>query len=213
MSVMAATAAVARRELRLELAGREASSWLLPVAAAVVLLVGLGAGPDRALLAGLAPTAVWVVTVLAAALLGTSTIRAERDEGCWTLLRGLVPETAVMAGKAVAVWVQLSVGWLLTAAAAAVALSLSWSAVAVAGGLVGALGLAPIAVLVGCAVGDVTRRAGLALALLLPLAVVPVLGGVQLMAEPAGRWLALMAGYAVLSWLVAWVTYPAVVEE
>lgn len=212
MSALAATAHVARRELRLEVVGREATSWVLPMAAAVVLLVGLGAGPDRALLAGLAPTAVWVVTVVTAALLGVSTIRAERDEGCWTLLQGMVPQTAVMAGKAAAIWMQLAVGWLLTAGAAAVTLTLSWSPVAVAGGLLGTLGLAPVAVLVGGAVGDHTRRAGLALALLLPLTVAPVLAGVQLLSDPAFRWVALLAGYAALTWVAAWATYPAVVE-
>lgn len=213
MSSLAATARIAGRELAIEAAGREATSWLLPVTAAVILLVGLGAGPDRSLLAGLAPTAVWVVTVLAAALLGVSTIRAERDEGCWSLLRGMVPEGALLAGKALAVWCQLAVGWLLTAAAAAVALSLPWSLIAVAGGLVGTFALAPMAVLVGCAVGDVTRRVGLALALLLPLAVPSTLAGVQLMAAPALRWLVLLTAHAVLTWVAAWVVYPALAEE
>lgn len=213
MSSAATAGHVAGRELRIEAASREATSWIVPVAAAVVLLVGLGAGPERTLLQGLAPTAVWLVTLLATALVGVSTIRAEREEGCWTLLRSVASTETLMAGKAMAVWVQLAAAWLVTAAAAALALDMAWSVPAVAGGLVGTLGLAPVAVLVGVAIGDVTRRVGLALVLLLPLGLPVVLAGVELIRQGELRWLMLLAGYAALTWTVAWVVFPPLSEE
>ena len=204
---------VARRELALEARTRESAGWLVPVGAAVVLLVGLGAGPDRELVTGLAPTAVWLVVVLATALVGVSTVRAERDEGCWWLLRGMVPDGAVLVGKLVAAWLLLASGWLLTAGAAAAVLSLPLTAMGTAGGLLGTLGLATVAVLVGCALGDVTRRVGLALVLLLPLSVPLLLAGVQLMTTGGARWLVLMAGYDAVVLAAAWATFPALAEE
>lgn len=213
MSPAATAGYVARRELRIEAKSREATSWIVPVAAAVVLLVGLGAGPEPSLLQRLAPTAVWLVTLLATALVGVSTIRAEREEGCWTLLRSLASSGALMAGKAMGVWVQLAAAWLVTAAAAALALGMAWSLPAVAGGLVGTLGLAPVAVLVGVAIGDVTRRVGLALVLLLPLGMPVVLAGVELVGQGELRWLMLLTGYAALTWTVTWVVFPPLSEE
>lgn len=204
---------IAGRELRLEAIGREATSWILPVAAGVILLIGLGAGPERGVLEGLAPTAVWLVMLLATALLGVSTVRAEREEGCWILLGSVASSGSLMVGKAMAVWVQLLLAWLVTAVAAAVALRMSWSVLTVAGGVVGTLGLAPVALLVGAAIGDVTRRVGLALVLLLPLGLPVLLAGVQLVGSAHLRWMGLLAGYAAVTWTVTWALFPPLTEE
>ena len=101
---MSTVLTLVRRELRLEAAGREATTTVLPFVLAAVLLAGLAMGPARDVLETVAPGVVWLVVLFAAPALARSVAAAERDEGAWDPLRGLVPPVALLVGKIGGLW-------------------------------------------------------------------------------------------------------------
>ena len=101
---MSTFATLVRRELRLEASGREATSTVLPFVLAAVLLAGLAMGPSRELLRAVAPGVIWLVVLFAAPALARSVAAAEREDGTWDTLRGMVPPVALLAGKIGGIW-------------------------------------------------------------------------------------------------------------
>lgn len=208
-------ARIARRDVAVEVAGREAAVAVLPFVLAALLLGGLGFGPDPLRLAAVGPGLVWLVVLVSAVPLARGVAAAERDDGCWDLLRTQVHPSALLAGKVAVLWAWLALTWLVAAALAAGALGAPLTAAAAAGGILGTAGLAAVTTVLGVLLADSAERGGLLAVLVLPVALPALLAGVQA-ATPgveALPWLALLVVYDVLAVTVAWAVFPVLLEE
>ncbi len=216
MTSMQQTMAVLRREVAVERAGRDLARGLLPVAIAGVLLAGLAFGPAPSVLAGVTPGLPWLVVMLLSAHVAVSVAAAEREEGCWDLLVGLVGPGPLLWGKTAAVWLWLLLTWTLTAWAAAVVLGTALAATAVPAAALGTLGLAAGVVVYGTVAARGGRTGtGLLTALIVPAGVPALLAGTQ--ASTPGveslPWLALLLAYDLTSLSLAWAVFPILLEE
>lgn len=203
------------RELRLEAAGREVSSTVLPFVLAAVVLAGLGMGPARDTLVAVAPGVVWLVVLFAAPVLARGVAAAERDEGSWDLLRGLTSPSTLLAAKVTGLWLHFLLTWAVAAALVALMFPAPMTGGAVLAGLLGTLGLAALTATFGILLVHSRRRAGLLAVLLLPLALPVLLAGVS-MGRAEGQhapWLILLIGYDLLVVVTAWAVHPALLEE
>ncbi len=212
---MSAVTTLVRRELRLEAAGREATTTVLPFVLAAVLLAGLAMGPSRDLLRAVAPGVVWLVVLFAAPALSRGVAAAERDEGTWDTLRGLVSPLALVAGKVGGLWVSYLVTWAVTAALVTLMFPAPMPLAGWAAGPLGTLGLAALTAAFGALLAAARRRAGLLAVLLLPLALPVLLAGVT-MGTPGTDplpWTMLLVGYDLLVLLTVWAVHPALLEE
>ncbi len=212
---MRTAALLVRRELTLEGIGRDASATVVPFILAGVLMAGLAMGPVPRVLVSVAPAVTWLVVLFATPTLARSVAAAERDEGTWDMLRGLVDPAALMAGKIGGLWLHLMVAWALTAALVTLMFPAPLPATAIAAGPLGTLGLAALTTAFGALLVGERRRGGLLAVLLLPLALPVLLAGSALAAPEGGSaaWLALLVGYDALILITVWAVYPALLEE
>jgi heme exporter protein B len=212
---MKAAAVLVARELRIERSGRESLSTVLPFVAVAVLMAGLAFGGQQRVLAAVAPGTVWLVVLFAAAPLARLAAAAERDEGTWDLLRGLVAPTALLAGKIGGLWVQFLATWAVAAGLAAVLLPAPVRWPALAAGPLGTLGVATLTVAFGTLLAGAGRRGGLLAVLLLPVTLPLLLAGTALGTPgiPSLPWLLLLVAYDVLVVAAVWAVHPALLEE
>jgi heme exporter protein B len=180
-----------------------------------VLLAGLAFGPVPQTLAAVAPGTVWLVTLLAAAPLARGVAAAEQDEGCWDLLRVLVPPTQLLAGKLAGLWLHLLLTWGLAAGLVAVVFPAPLPLAALIAGPLGTLGLAAVTVAFGTLLAAGRRRAGLISVLLLPSGLPVLVAGTALgvPGPSATPWLALLVAYDVLMVAATWAVFPVLLEE
>ena len=206
---------VARRDVAVEAAGRDGVSVAAPFVVAALLLAGIGFGPAPDVLRAVAPAVAWLVTLLAAAPLARGVAAAERDEACWDLLRGLVSPTALLTGKAAALWLWLVLTWAAASVLGVALFDVGLSAGALAGGVLGTLGLALVTAAFAVAVAAGPRRGGLLAGLILPAGLPVLLGGAQLATPgvPPAPWLALLAAYDAVIAVAAWALFPILMEE
>jgi heme exporter protein B len=212
VTYLADVAALARKDLRLELRARDTlpAMLLFVVSTLVVFHFVLPSGSTD-----LAAKGVLWVALLFTALLGlTRAFVPEREQG---VLDGLVLATAdrsaIWLGKALALLAFLAVAELV----ALPAFALFFSGIGVS--TVAAVALADIGI---CATG--TLLAGMAVAtrarelllplLFLPLAIPIVVGGVGAsVAEDPGRYVGFLALYDAIFALVCWASFEYVVTE
>ena len=212
---MSTVLTLVRRELRLEAAGREATTTVLPFVLAAVLLAGLAMGPSRVVLETVAPGVIWLGVLVAAPALARSVASAERDEGAWDPLRGLVPPVALLAGKIGGLWLHYLVTWAVAAALVTIMFPAPMPWPGLVAGPVGTLGLAALTVAFGALLVGARRRTGLLAVLLLPLALPVLLAGVA-MGTPGQDhtpWTVLLLGYDLLVLVTVWAVHPALLEE
>lgn len=205
-----------RRELAVEAASWAVARVVVPFAVAGVLLAGLAFGPAPSVLADVAAGLPWLVVLLLAAPLSASVAVAEREEGCWDLLRGLAAPGTLLAGKLVAMWLWLLTTWSLSAVLVVVAFGVPMSAAAIPAGVLGSLGLACGIVIYGTAGAPAGRAgSGMLTALLLPAGLPALLAGTQAAtpATDALPWLGLLGAYDLCALAVAWAVYPTLLEE
>ena len=204
-----------RRELTLESVGRDASATVIPFILAGVLMAGLAMGPVPRVLETVAPAVTWLVVLFATPTLARTVAAAEREEGTWDMLRGLVGPAELIAGKIGGLWIHLTVAWAITATLVSLMFPAPLPLIAVAAGPLGTLGLAALTTAFGALLVGERRRVGLLAVLLLPLSL-PVLLAGSTLADPDGggfAWLALLVGYDVLVLITVWAVYPALLEE
>ena len=206
---------LARRELSLEAAGREAAVSVLPFSGSVILLAGLAFGPRPAVLAATAPGTLWLAVLLSAVPMTHRVAAAERSEGSWDVLRCLCSPTELLAGKAAAVWLGLAATWGVSAGLITVLFAAPLPSAAFPGAILGTLTLAVLTVVFGTITAGGTRRQGLLAVLLLPAALPVLLAGTQTATSglDARPWLALLTASAVVALVAAWAVYPAVRED
>jgi heme exporter protein B len=222
---LAVAGAIAGKDLRAELRGRQAVTSTLFLAAVTMLVFGFALGPDRDRLADAGPGLLWLAVVLSGILALGRLHHLETEDGAFELL-GLYPvsRAAIYLGKALG-----GLAAMLALGAIVVPLSLvlfGVDVVAVAPGLLLVIGLGSIGL---AAVG--TLYAGLTVRLrsrevLLPLLLLPVVAplllasvsatAVLLAGDPFGElvaWLQLLAGYDVAMLLAGGLTYGLALEE
>jgi heme exporter protein B len=206
---------IAGREVLLEASGRELVTVVPAFVLAAVVLAGLGFGPRPDVLRAVAPALPWLVVLFAAVPMARSVAAAEREEGCWNLLRGLFSPSELFGGKTAALALWLTVTWAGTALLIAALLDAPLRAAAVPAGVLGGVGLAALLTTFGVALAGAEKRAGLLSVLLCPAAVPVLLAGTQA-ATPGVNprpWLLLLVAYDVIALAVAWAVFPVLLEE
>ncbi|CCG03957.1 heme exporter protein CcmB [Blastococcus saxobsidens] len=215
VTVLAQTAAVFRREVAVERAGREALVTTAPFVAAFVVLAGLGFGPGPQQLAATAGGTVWLAVLVATVPLARTVAGAEMAEESWDVLRGLVAPNALFAGKLLATWGALALTWVLAGALVAVLFEVPVPPAAIYGGALGTLALAALTTTFGVLVDSGARRGGLLAALMLPTGLPVLLAGTQLTVSASAvlPWGILMTLYAGAVLTAAWAVFPVLLEE
>ena len=108
MTMLREVAAIAGKDLRLEVRGRYALGAVLPFAATLLITFGLSLGPGRSLLLQAAPGLLWLAVLFASVLSFRRAYEAESEDGA---LEGLalapIDRASIFLGKAAAVVVQL----------------------------------------------------------------------------------------------------------
>jgi len=212
MNYLADVAALARKDLRLELRARDTlpAMLLFVLSTLVVFHFALPTGADEVAAQGL----LWVALVFTA-LLGLARAWAPEREG--GALEGLVlapsDRSAIWLGKSAAVFVFLALIELVALPAFALFFS-PLQAEAVLGVLLANIGICAVGTLLA-AMAAASRTRELILPLLfLPLAIPIVVGGVgSSLADSSGKYLAFLALYDAIFVLVAWAAFEYVVTE
>jgi heme exporter protein B len=204
--------AIIGRDLRLaaRTGGDALTLVLFFVMAAAIMPFAIG--PDRLLLAKLAPGLVWIAAFLSMLLGLDRLFRADEDDGTLLLLRhAAIPLEAVVAGKVVAHWLLTALPLLIASPLLAVLLSMdagTWGKTVLAL-LLGTPALTAFAV-IGAAVTVSLKRGGLlAPVLILPLAVPVLIFGVALVSAPEGSSAALLFLCAISLVSVAFCPFAA----
>ena len=211
MSYFADVAALARKDLLLELRAKETlpAMLLFVLSALVVFHFALPRGTGHVAALGL----LWIALLFTALLGLTRAFVPEREQGLMDALV-LTPceRSAIWLAKTLAVLAFLVVVEIVALPAFAAFFS------GIGGETVAAVALANIGI---CAVGTLTGAmavAGRARELILPLLFLPlsipiIVGGVGASAGAGGRYLAFLALYDVLFGLLAWAGFEYVVAE
>lgn len=186
---MSAFGAIIGREVRL--AARTGGDALTLVLFFVMVgaVVPFAIGPDRTLLAKLAPGLVWIAAFLSMLLGLDRLFRADEDDGSLLLLRhAAIPLEAVVAAKVIAHWLLSALPLIVATPLLAVLLAMDFAtwmktvlALAVGTPALTAFGV------IGAAVTVSLKRGGLlAPVLILPLSIPVLIFGVALVAAPEG---------------------------
>ncbi|SFE83033.1 heme exporter protein CcmB [Blastococcus tunisiensis] len=213
--LLAQAAAVLRREIAVERAGREALVTTAPFVAAFVVLAGLAFGPAPQQLAVAAGGTTWLAVLVATVPLARTVAGTERAEDSWDLLRGLVAPGALFAGKLLATWGALLLTAALAGGLVAVLFDVPVLPQAIYGGVLGTLALAALTTGFGVLVATGSRRRGLMAALLLPAGLPALLAGTQLSTPGVAvlPWALLVTVYATAVLVAAWAVFPVLLEE
>lgn len=209
MTLARHTAAIAAKDLRIELRGRYAVGAVLPFAATVLIAFGLSLGPDRLLLQRTAPGLLWLAVLFAGVLSFRRSYESEGEDGALEgLLLAPIDKAAVFLGKAIAVIVQLfalevAVVLLVTGL---FGLSLGGSALTVVGAFaLGTVGLAAVGSLFGVLAESHRAREAIFPLLVLPLATPVLIAGVRATSLAVARrsgeahgWLGLLLAFDVV---------------
>lgn len=211
-------AALARKDLRLEWRGREATTAMVTFAVLILLLLGFTLGSD----AGSAPAIVWISLGLAA-MIGVSRVtRAELEQDALeTLLLYPGDREALFWGKWAALFVMLAglLAFLLMFMGILFNLDL-WTRLPhlLGAGMLGIIGLASLGTLMAGLTLNVRGQELLLPLLLIPVALPVVLAGVRvtegiLGGTGIGPWLILIVMFDLIFLLAAPVLYEHVLEE
>lgn len=180
--------AVLARELRLSLRGGGEMLTLVLFFVIVGAVVPFAVGPDKALLARIAPGVVWIAAFLAMLLGLEKLFGPDREEGTLSLYRlADLPLSGVVAAKVMAHWLTAALPLILASPVLALLLAMDFSTFlrTVLSLLLGTPALAGFGA-IGAALTVATRRGGLLAPILIaPLSVPVLIFGVGAIA-PAG---------------------------
>ena len=224
MSVLRQAAAVASKDLRIEVRGRYALSAVLPFAGTLLVAFGLSLGPDRTLLQRTAPGLLWLAVLFAAVLASRRVYESEAEDGAMEgLLLAPVDKAAIYLGKAAAVAAQLLVLEALVVLLVSVlfSLSLTEDAGLLAGAFaLGTVGLSGIGALFGALDASARAREAVFPLLVLPFATPILVAGVKATAiatsgsaEAAGSWLGLLVAFDLVILAAGTLVYGYLLED
>lgn len=169
--------AMIQRELRLSLRGGGDVLTLVLFFVITGAIVPFAVGPDRVLLARIAPGVVWIAAFLAMLLGVERLFRADHDDGSLILLRQAeLPLSAVIAAKLIAHWLVSALPLIVASPLLAVLLAMEPDAFwrMLMSLLLGTPALAAFAA-IGAAVTVAIRRGGLIAPILIAPLSIPVL--------------------------------------
>jgi len=217
--------AIAMKDLRAELRGRQAVTSTLFLAALTLLIFGFALGPDQARLATAAPGLLWLAVVLSGVLALGRIHHLETDDGAFELLALYpVPRSAIYLGKVLG-----GVAAMVALGALVLPLTVILYSLDPAGSLPGLVVVIVLGAVGFAAVG--TLYAGLTIRLrarevLLPLLLLPVVAPLLLAAvtattgliagDPFGEvsaCLQLLIGYDLVMLLAGGLVYGLALEE
>lgn len=174
---MRAFSAIVTRELALALRGGGDVLTLVLFFIITGAIVPFAVGPDRALLATIAPGIIWIAAFLAMLLGLDRLFRPDHEDGTLILLRHAdLPLSAIIAAKVIAHWLLTALPLILASPILAVLLAMDFSAFwrMVLSLLLGTPALAAFGA-IGAAVTVAIRRGGLIAPILIAPLSVPVL--------------------------------------
>ncbi len=218
-------AALAAKDLRVELRSRTALISAIAFAALVLVIFNFARDPAGVSSRDLAPSVLWVTFTFAAMLTFNRAFALEKENAAMDgLLLSPMPRSAIFFGKYLA-----NLGFVVTVQAVSLPLFVLFFNVSFGSALPGLLLLIGLATVGFVAVGTVfgamavrTRFAELMLpVLLLPFLVPPVMGAVQVTSRLlAGRplleqmgWLRILGVYDVVFLTVCAMVFPALLDE
>jgi heme exporter protein B len=224
MNFLRQAAAVAGKDLRIELRGRYAVGAVLPFAATLLVAFGLSLGPDRTLLQRTAPGLLWMAVLFAAVLASRRAYEAEAEDGALEgLLLAPVDKAAVYLGKAGAVAGQLLVLEAIVIALVSALFSLSIAgeiATLVAAFALGTVGLAAVGSLFGALDASARSREAVFPLLVLPFATPVLVAGVKATAiatsgagTGVGSWLGLLVAFDLVILAAGTLVYGYLLED
>ena len=221
MSFAITAAALARKDLIVEIRARQAIASSVALAGVALVLVGLAVGPDPARLRALAPALVWIALLYASIAVGERLDRIDRIDDAFSGLWLVLPDRrALYVGRVLSLTVLLAIVQLSLWVAAVLLLDIPiglQSLTLLPLAVMSALTVATASSLVMTLVADASHRPLLLPVALLPLLIPTFLAGVQASsAILAGRvddavgWVAalvieaaLFAGLALLTFEIA----------
>ena len=200
--------AIAAKDLRMEMRGRSAVSTVLPFAVTMLLAFGFALGPDRLLLAQIAPALLWLAALFSSVELCHRSYQHEAANGALEgLLLSPVDKGAVYLGKAAAAFVQLIVLLVVTAGIVGVLFGLPVGrapALLLLTAVLGIAGLSTLGSLLGLlSVRSRTRQAAL------PVLVLPLVSPVIIAATRATADLTQGTTAGISGWLSLLVAFDA----
>ena len=186
---MSAVFALIGRDLRLSLRGGGDALTLVLFFVMVGAVVPFAIGPDRVVLARLAPGIIWIAAFLSMLLGLDRLFRADEEDGSLLLFRHTaIALEAVVAAKVIAHWLLTALPLLIASPLLAVLLAMdagAWGKTVLAL-LVGTPALTAFGT-IGAAVTVSLKRGGLlAPVLILPLCIPVLIFGVAMVAAPEG---------------------------
>ena len=224
MMVLRQAAAMAGKDLKLEIRSRLGFGAVLPFAATLLLSFGLSLGPGRSLLAETAPGLLWLAVLFASVLSFRQSYLTESEDGAMEgLLLSPFDRAAIFLGKAVAVAVELLALEVVVLFLVGVmfGLSLAKAPAVLAGAfLLGTLGLSAIGSLFGALTESPRAREAIFPLLVLPLATPVLVAGVKATelaaagrAGEAGSWLGLLVAFDVTFLSVGSLVFGQLLED
>ena len=224
MTFLRQTAAIAGKDLRLELRGRHALGAVLPFAATVLIAFGLSLGPGRTLLLQAAPGLLWLAVLFASVLAFRRSYELEgEDDAMEGLLLAPIDKAAVFLGKAAAVAVQLffleAAVILLVSALFGLPLGGAPAALFAAFAL-GTVGLSAVGSLFGVLVQSPRAREAVFPLLVLPMSTPVLVAGVRSTelavagsAAEAASWLGLLVAFDLVFLAAGTLVFAQLLED
>lgn len=221
---MRQTVAVAAKDLRIEIRGRESLNLVAPFAAMTLLAFGFAFGPGRSDLQRAAPPLVWLAVLFAALLALRRTYESEAQNGA---LEGLVlssaDRAAIFLGKLAAVVLVLLALQAMTLTLVALMFGFPRSPdvllVAVSA-VLGSLGIAIVGSFYSALAAIARAREALLPLLVLPVIVPVLIAAIRVSEAGFGHsvgdvtgWIRLLIGFDVVALAVCTVVFEHLLEE
>jgi heme exporter protein B len=224
MILLRHSAAVAGKDLRIELRGRYALAAVLPFAGTVLIAFGLSLGPGRSLLQETAPGLLWLAVLFSSVLSFRRAYEAEGEDGALEgLLLAPIDKAAIFLGKALAVAVQMVLMEVVVILLVAGLFDLSLGSdpgLVAASFLLGTIGLAAVGSLFGVLSESPRAREAVFPLLVLPLATPILVAGVKATAlavahrgGEAASWLGLMVAFDAVFVAVGILVFGYLLED
>ena len=223
MTFLRQAAAIAGKDLRIEVRGRHALGMLLPFAATMLVSFGFAFGPGREILQRTAPGLLWMALLFASVVASRRAYQAEAEDGALEgLLLAPVDKAAVYAGKLSAIALQLLVLVVLVLLLVVVLFDLALAGPLVLGGafILGTVGLAAVGGLFGVVAEAARTREAVFPMLVLPLAAPVLIAGVRATdlavtgaSGDALSWLGLLVAFDVVFVSVGVLVFGVLMED
>jgi heme exporter protein B len=223
MSFVRVMVAVAAKDVRVELRGRQAIGTALPFAVTLLIAFGLSLGPGRTLLEQTAPGLLWLAVLFTSVLTFRSSYETEGEDGALEgLLLAPVDKAAVFLGKAVAVTFQLLLLEAVAVFLVSVLFDLSFLGhlPGLAAALfLGTVGLSAIGSLFGVLTESVRGRENVLPLIVLPLCIPVLVAGVTATdlatggRDGVGSWIGLLIAFDLIFLPAGTIVYGYLMED